>query len=274
LADAVLNPLLDFSGLPRFAAIQPAHIAPAVDALLAAARAVKERTVAAPATWDGFVAPMEDANERLGRAWGQIEHLHAVLDSPALRESYNANLPKVTQYWTELGQDTLRFEKYKALAASPGFALLSATRKRLVELRIKDFRLSGAELPAQLKPRYAAIQDELASLSAKFSENLLWRLRHFRHQRDLGETGVAEQLRVFLAQLQQACDQRRVVPFRLAELGGARRVRAVQRFAQRAVIRVLHHGQIGRHLQRELPAALAVALRSLASRGEHVLRHP
>ena len=173
MADAVSNPLLDFSGLPRFADIQPGHIAPAIDALLAEARAVKARTVTAPPTWDGFIAPLEDANERLGRAWGQVEHLHAVRDSPALREAYNACLPKITQYWTELGQDTLQFEKYKALAAAPEFAQLSATRKRLVELRIKDFRLSGAELPAQLKPRYAAMQDELASLSAKFSENLL-----------------------------------------------------------------------------------------------------
>ena len=167
------NPLLDFSGLPKFAEIKPEHIAPAIDVLLVEARVVKERIETAPAIWDEFVTPMEDANERLGRAWGQVEHLHAVLDSPALREAYNASLPKITQYWTELGQDTLRFEKYKALAAAPEFAHLSAPRRRLVELRIQDFRLSGAELPAQVKPRYAAIQEELASLSAKFSENVL-----------------------------------------------------------------------------------------------------
>ncbi|HEV2007107.1 MAG TPA: M3 family metallopeptidase, partial [Burkholderiales bacterium] len=151
----------------------PEHVAPAIDKLLVEARAAKERTEAAPATWDEFITPMEDANERLGRAWGQVEHLHAVLDSPALRETYNASLPKITQYWTELGQDRPRFEKYKALAASPEFAHLPATRRRLVELRITDFRLSGAELPAEAKPRYAAIQEELASLSAKFSENVL-----------------------------------------------------------------------------------------------------
>ncbi|MGH8676288.1 MAG: M3 family metallopeptidase, partial [Burkholderiales bacterium] len=167
------NPLLDFSGLPRFSGIKPEHIAPAVDRLLADARALLARTDAAPATWDQFIAPMEDANERLSRAWGQVAHLHAVMDTPPLREAYNASLPKITQYWTELGQDTVRFEKYKTLAASPEFARLSAPRRRLVELRLTNFRLSGAELPAERKPRYAAIQDELAALSAKFSENLL-----------------------------------------------------------------------------------------------------
>src|SRR6185295_9909122 len=131
------------------------------------------RSNTAPATWDEFVAPLEDANERLGRAWGQVEHLHAVLDSPPLREAYNATLPKITQYWTELGQDTVRFERYKALSASPEFARLSPARRKSVENAIRDFRLSGAELSAELKPRYAAIQEEVASLSAKFSENVL-----------------------------------------------------------------------------------------------------
>jgi oligopeptidase A len=167
------NPLLYFSGLPRFADIRPEHVGPAMDQLLAEARAAKTRTNAAPATWDEFVTPMEDANERLGRAWGQVEHLHAVLDSPPLREAYNANLPKITQYWTELGQDTVRFERYKVLAASPEFARLSPARKKSVENALRDFRLGGAELPEQVKPRYAAIQEELASLSAKFSENVL-----------------------------------------------------------------------------------------------------
>ena len=167
------NPLLDFSGLPRFAAIRPEHVGPAIDALLADARAVRERTSAAPATWDAFIAPLEDTNERLARAWNQVSHLHAVMDSPALRAAYNASLPKVTQYWTELGQDTHRFEKYKALAASPEYARLAPARRKIVDDALRDFRLGGAELPADKKPRYAAIQEELASLSTKFSENVL-----------------------------------------------------------------------------------------------------
>jgi len=119
------------------------------------------------------VQPLENATERLSRAWGQVEHLHAVLDSPPLREAYNAGLPKITQFWTELGQNQRLFEKYRALRAAPEFAQLAPARRKLVENALRDFRLGGAELPPALKPRYAAIQDELASLSAKFSENLL-----------------------------------------------------------------------------------------------------
>ena len=90
-----LNPLVDFSGLPRFAELKPEHVTPAVDQLLAEGRATVAAVTHAAATWEAFVAPLEDANERIGRAWGQVSHLHAVLDSPPLREVYNANLPKL-----------------------------------------------------------------------------------------------------------------------------------------------------------------------------------
>jgi len=167
------NPLLDFSGLPRFADIKPEHVAPAIEQLLAEGRAATGAAEQAAPTWDEFIAPLEDANERIGRAWGQVAHLHAVLDSPQLREAYNASLPKVTQYWTELGQNQQLFEKYKQLLQSEGFAALSPARKKIIENAIRDFRLGGAELPPEKKQRYGEIQEELARVSAKFSENLL-----------------------------------------------------------------------------------------------------
>jgi oligopeptidase A len=170
---AGLNPLLDFSGLPRFADIAPGHVTPAVDQLLADGRATIASVVQAKPTWEEFVAPLEDANERIGRAWGQVAHLHAVMDHPELREVYNANLPQVTKYWTELGQNQQLFEKYKALKESGEFASLSGPRKKIVEHALRDFRLGGAELPPEKKQRYAEIQEELARLSAKFSENFL-----------------------------------------------------------------------------------------------------
>ena len=167
------NPLLDFSGLPRFAEIKPEHVAPAIDRLLAEGREAIGRALAAPVSWDAFIAPLEDANERIGRAWGQVAHLHAVLDSPELRDAYNANLPKITQYWTELGQNQRLFEKYKQLATAAEFPSLSTPRKKIIENALRDFRLGGAELPAEKKARYAAIQEALATSGAKFSENLL-----------------------------------------------------------------------------------------------------
>jgi oligopeptidase A len=170
-----VNPLLDFSGLPRFAEVKPEHVTPAVDLLLAENRALVEQRLNDPnaPTWNSFVAPMEDANERLSRAWGQVSHLNAVVNSPELREVYNANLPKIAQYSAEMSQNLALFEKFRQLKQSPGFALLSTAQKKIVENELRDFKLGGAELPEDQKPRFLQIQEELASLGAKFEENLL-----------------------------------------------------------------------------------------------------
>jgi oligopeptidase A len=169
------NPLLDFSGLPRYATVQTEHIAPAIDQLLAENRALVAQLTAAdtPATWQDFVQPLEEANERLSRAWGIVGHLHAVLDSPQLRDAYKANQPKVVQYWTELGQNLALFEKYRALRAGPEFARLAPAQAKVIENELRDFRLSGAELPPAEKKRFAEIQEELAKLATRFSENVL-----------------------------------------------------------------------------------------------------
>jgi oligopeptidase A len=169
------NPLLDFGGLPRFAAFDPAHVAPAIDALLGQARAAVETAARpeTPATWDDFVRPLEDATERLGRAWGMVGHLNGVADTPELRAAYNETLPKVTEFWTALGQNEALFAKYKALRASATFERMTVPQKRIVEHALRDFRLGGAELVSPARERYAAIQDRQAALSQKFSENVL-----------------------------------------------------------------------------------------------------
>ena len=167
------NPLLDFSGLPRFDAVRPEHVTPAITELLAENRALLARLETAPATWADFAAPFFDGSERLSRAWGVVGHLHAVMDVPDWREAYNANLPEVTRFFAELGQNQKLFAQFKALKTSPGYAQLNDAQRRIVEHEIRDFRLSGAELPEDAKPRFQAIQEELASLQAKFSENLL-----------------------------------------------------------------------------------------------------
>jgi len=170
-----MNPLLDFSGLPRFAQIKPEHVAPAIEQLLAENRALIAQLLAddAPPTWDTFVRPMEDANERLARAWGPVGHLNAVMNSPELREAYNATLPKLTQFYAELGQNLQLFEKFKALHNSAEFGRMSAARRKIIENELRDFRLGGAELPADQKVRYLALQERQSELSSRFSDNLL-----------------------------------------------------------------------------------------------------
>jgi len=178
-----MNPLLDFTGLPRFEAFKPEYVTPAVDELLAANRALVAtlaNNAAAPA-WDNFVAPLEDATERLNRAWGQVGHLNAVMNSPELREVYNANLPKVTQYYTELGQHQGLFEKFKQLKAGLDFTRLSGAQRAIVEHELRDFRLGGAELPADKKARFLALREKLSKLESRFSDNLLDATDAFTH---------------------------------------------------------------------------------------------
>ncbi len=202
------NPLLDFRGLPRFGAIRPEHIAPAVDTLLAENRALiaRQTTASVPATWEAFVAPLDDASDRLSRAWGAVGHLHGVLDSPELREAYNANQPKIVQYYTEIGQNLSLFDKYKALAASPEFSRLSATQQRIIDNEIRDFRLSGAELPEQQKQRFAAIMEALAKLTTKFSENVLDATNAFSMliEDESNLSGVPEDVRLAAREAAQA----------------------------------------------------------------------
>ncbi|MFN3984786.1 MAG: M3 family metallopeptidase [Rhodocyclaceae bacterium] len=168
------NPLLDFSALPRFDAIRPEHVEPAIRELLEENRKLIDRLVASDATptWDDFVVPMTEAGERLGRAWGVVGHLHSVMDVPEWRDAYNHMLPEISAFYADVGQNEQLFAKYKALHAAE-YAHLAPVRQRILDHELRDFRLSGAELPEADKPRFKAIQEELSALAAKFSENVL-----------------------------------------------------------------------------------------------------
>jgi oligopeptidase A len=165
------NPLLHSSSLPLFDQIEPSHVAEAVDALLAEAeRALTEATANDfPAQWSAMAHVLDVATEKLSRAWGAVSHLNAVADSPALRESFNAALPRVTEFWTRLGSDERLYAKYKAMDP----ATLTADQRQARQNALRNFVLGGAELQGQAKMRYAAIQERLAELSQKFSENAL-----------------------------------------------------------------------------------------------------
>ncbi len=165
------NPLLDPSDLPLFDRIEPQHVAPAVESLLKQAETALE-TVAAPgfpARWSDLAGVLDVATERLGRAWGAVSHLNSVADTPELRAAYNAALPRVTEFWTRLGADERIYAKYKAMDA----ASLSPEQRQAHKNAIRNFVLSGAELGEADKARFATIQERLAELSQKFSENAL-----------------------------------------------------------------------------------------------------
>lgn len=169
------NPLLDFSGLARFDAIRPEHVTPALDTLLATASKLVTELEApmAQVSWDNFVAPLENATEQLGRAWSIVGHLNAVMDTPELRAVYNENQPRLVEFSTALSQNLALFDKYKAIQSGPEYAGLSAARKKVIDNSVRDFRLSGAELSDDDKARFAGIQEKLAALTTRFSENIL-----------------------------------------------------------------------------------------------------
>ncbi len=169
------NPLLDFSDLPRFAEIKPEHVSPAIDALIAEGRkAILDVTApTVPAEWSAVVEPLVDATERLSRAWGAVGYMYAVVNTPELRVAFNDNVQKVSAFMSELGQNQGLYDKYKALSERPDFPAWSDARRATVMNALRDFRLSGAELPPEGKRRFAEIEQRLSALAAKFSENVL-----------------------------------------------------------------------------------------------------
>jgi len=170
-----VNPLLDFSALPRFSEINADQVSPAVDQLLQEARDTVARLTTDDSVldWTHFVEPLSDVTERLSRCWGVVGHLNAVMNTPQIRDAYNANIPKLSAFWSELGQNLALFARFKALRDLPEYADYSAARKKIVENNLRDFKLSGAELPDLQKLRFSEIQSSLAELSAKFEQNVL-----------------------------------------------------------------------------------------------------
>lgn len=166
-----LNPLLQQGGLPLFDQIKPEHVKPAVDVLLnLASQALETVTAPAfPAEWHAIAKTLDVTTERLSAAWGAVSHLNSVADSPELRAAYNESLPAVTEFWTRLGADERLYAKYKQINVNT----LDTAQKQALRNALRNFVLGGAELQGESKVRYAAIQERLAELSQKFSENAL-----------------------------------------------------------------------------------------------------
>jgi oligopeptidase A len=191
---AYMNPLLSSAPLPLFDQIQPEHVAPAVESLLAQANTALE-TVTQPgfaAHWDAISAVLDVATEKLGVAWGAVSHLKSVADTPELRAAYNAALPQVTEFWTRLGADERLYAKYKAIDVQ----LLNAEQRQAHRNAIRNFVLGGAELVGTARERFAAIQEEQAHLAQKFSENTLDATDAFSYYASESEMdGVPEDVR-------------------------------------------------------------------------------
>jgi oligopeptidase A len=167
------NPLLSETPLPEFPVITPAHVEPAIRGLLDENR----RTLAAlldggAAGWDGLVAPIERMHHRLSRAWSPVGHLNGVMNNEELRAAYNACLPLLTAYHTELAQNERLCAAYQHVMDTDGERLEPGQRK-LLENALRDFRLAGVSLPADRKQRFGEVMERLATTQSKFDENVL-----------------------------------------------------------------------------------------------------
>ncbi len=169
----MLNPLLDLQDLPPFSRIKPEHIEPAIDQLLAGNRTLTEQRLAegGPYSWETLIEPLEIADDRLNRTWSPVSHMNSVVNTKELRKAYNACLPKLSKYATEMGQNKQLFLAYQAIAEQ-GDELDPAQNKAL-ENALKDFHLSGVDLTADKKSRFREISQELSRLSSRYQENLL-----------------------------------------------------------------------------------------------------
>lgn len=169
------NPVLNRQSLPLFDQIKPDHISPAIESILKEANTLIEslKKKGATASWENFVEPIEIISEKISRAWGQIEHLNAVVNSDNLRKAYNDNLIKLTEFYTNLSQDESLYKKYQSLKDSEAFKSLTSSQKRIIDNVLREFKLGGAELNETDKKRFKAIQEKLAKLSTQFEENIL-----------------------------------------------------------------------------------------------------
>ena len=171
-----LNPLLVGMDAPvDYAAVRPEHIAPAIESLLARARCAVDAAAnpSLAAVWETVITPLDDACEPLWRAWSIAAHLNAVINTPALRDAYNEMLGPITEYSTWVGLHEGLYRQYQRLRAAPGFEGWPHERKRVIDLAIRNFRLSGVELEGDARKRYAELSDQQSKVSQKFSENVL-----------------------------------------------------------------------------------------------------
>ncbi|KPN73804.1 M3 family metallopeptidase [Neisseria sp. 74A18] len=168
------NVLLNLADEPRYHDIQTADIRPAMETAMSEARAqIAAVKAQSDITWNNTVEQLTDITERVGRIWGVVAHLNSVVDTPELRAVYNELMPEVTVFFTEIGQDIELYERFKAIKNSPEFAKLDTAQQTKLDHDLRDFVLSGAELPPEQQAEFAALQTEGAQLGAQFSQNVL-----------------------------------------------------------------------------------------------------
>ncbi|MBN2865366.1 MAG: M3 family metallopeptidase [Thiotrichales bacterium] len=169
------NPILNIAQLPEFDAFHVEHIEPAINQLLADNRAVITQLTnqTETPTWQNFVEKLEHIDNRFERVWGPIGHLDSVNNSDEWHAAYNACLEKVTEYYTEVGQNKGLFDKFTAISESEAYKTYSVAQKKVIENALRNFHLSGIALPPEQQVEYQEISQKLSQLSSQFGNHVL-----------------------------------------------------------------------------------------------------
>lgn len=169
------NPLLENNTLPAFSEVKAEHVELALNQVLEQAKQTVNDVLKnnQTPTWESLVLPMEALDASIDKVWSPVSHLNSVMNSDELRVAYNACLPKLSQFGTELGQNEDLYSAYKRISESAAFADLDIAQKKVINNALRDFRLSGVELSQQDRDKFKQISQKLTELTAKFEENLM-----------------------------------------------------------------------------------------------------
>ncbi len=169
------NPLLEMNGLPPFQAIRPEHVEPAIDVILSENRERVEALLDATDryTWDNLVGPLEALDDRLNRAWSPVSHMNSVVNSEALRQAYNACLPRLSAYATDMGQNERLYNAFHQIADGDEYQCMDTAQRKVIDDTLRDFHLAGVALPSEQKALFKEKKQALSRLTSQFSDNLL-----------------------------------------------------------------------------------------------------
>lgn len=172
---SIENPLLTMTGLPPFQHIKTEHVEPALEALIKFNREELKKLLSNTEgfTWENLIEPLEDMDDRLGRMWSPVSHMNSVVNSDELRNAYNNCLPLLSEYSTEMGQNVELYKAYQSIKDSADFKKLDTAQKKIIDNALRDFHLSGIDLPEEKKKRFREIRQQLSKLTSKYEENVL-----------------------------------------------------------------------------------------------------
>jgi oligopeptidase A len=206
------NPLLENTPLPQFSKILPEHVEPAIDDLLNIARSTIAQQLASggPYTWENLIEVIDNAEDRLNKAWSPVSHMNSVVNSDAMRDAYNACLSKLSEYATEVGQNQVLYAAYQAIHDSIEFDHLDRAQQKIIQNALRDFHLSGVDLPPEQQTRYKEISQQLSKLGSQYEENLLdatnaWhkQIIHIEELAGLPESALAQAKQAAVAENQE-----------------------------------------------------------------------